>query len=79
MEVMRFPREKRSFSPHITLARVKDTALDDRTTALIENACTLGYRCKFPINVKTISFMRSELLRSGPVYSRLAEIGLMHN
>lgn len=68
-----FPREERPFSPHLTLARLKQplppdslSQLDALQRAPIPRAERVTFR------VDHIAVMKSELLRSGALYTRLA-------
>lgn len=70
-----FPSENRPFSPHLTLGRLRDDAApDDRCD--IAAAVTALRPEPVPFMVSSISLMRSDLLRDGAVYTRLAEIRL---
>lgn len=67
-----FPREERPFSPHLTLARVKerlDAVTLDRLRAHIEAAATKRYATWRP---EALHVMKSELLRGGARYTSLA-------
>jgi len=71
-----FADEGRPFSPHLTLARVKDECLpSDRWdfAELIEGA-KFDPCCE--IKVEKISLMRSQLTTAGAIYSRLADFKL---
>lgn len=65
-----YAREKRSFSPHLTLGRVRDTRARRDVRALIEehSRTDLG-----SFTASRVIFFRSDLLPSGPVYSVLKE------
>ncbi len=71
-----FAPETRAFTPHLTLARLRDQAsLDERqrfgqliANAKFEAACT--------IEVDAISLMRSQLTREGAIYSRISLVEL---
>jgi 2'-5' RNA ligase len=66
-------KEDRSFSPHLTIGRIR--SLRDRD-AFIRNIETLRDRDFGNIGVKKISFMRSELKPAGAQYSIVAEFPL---
>jgi 2'-5' RNA ligase len=76
IEKLGFEREKRPFSPHLTLARVNDSGLSGRLGEFVQSAGKTSYTGKVPIEVKSICLMRSELSRIGAVYTRLSEIAL---
>jgi len=71
-----FAPETRAFTPHLTLARLRDQApLDERqrfgqliASTKFEAACT--------IEVDAISLMRSQLTREGAIYSRISLVEL---
>lgn len=74
-----FPGEKRPFSPHLTLARVRETAS-------IGELRLIGQAVKEPppvsidgraVPVRRVSLMRSELSRHGARYTCLAEFPLL--
>jgi len=74
MEKLGFEKEKRPFSPHLTLARINDTGLATSLDAFVNSAGKTSYKSTVPIEVKNICLMRSELLRSGAVYTMLSTI-----
>ena len=70
-----FPDEKRSFSPHLTLARLHSSreikSLVSRVNELGQVIGQLGH-----LEVQSVDLMQSELNRRGPVYTLLAEVKL---
>ena len=71
-----FTPETRAFTPHLTLARLRDqTPLDERQRfgQLIANA---KFDTACPIEVDAISLMRSQLTREGAIYSRISLVEL---
>ncbi len=64
-----YPSERRKFQPHLTIGRVRDKAgQSELATALRELQDTeLGVSA-----IRSAILFRSELRRSGPVYSKLA-------
>ena len=70
-----FPREERAFTPHLTLARVREYVSVEEARAFGE-----GFLKATPeavsFRVEGISLMRSQLAPSGAVYSVLAFIPL---
>ena len=74
-EVLGFPREHRPFSPHLTLARVKagerQVGHALATFGAIDRPLTLG-----PLAVEAVALMRSQLLSTGAVHTRLWEARL---
>ncbi len=75
MEKQGFPLEKRNFSPHLTLARVRDYAtLDERKQLgnLITDTSFSGSILK----VDSVNLIKSQLTRQGAIYTRLSSIRL---
>jgi len=71
-----FAPESRAFTPHLTLARLRDqTSLDERQRfgQLIANA---KFEAAYTIEVDAISLMRSQLTREGAIYSRISLVEL---
>lgn len=68
-----FAKEKRGFSPHLTLGRVKSPKGGER---LIETFTKLKAANLGSMRVTKISIMKSELRPLGPVYTSLEEIDL---
>lgn len=75
MATLGFPLEKRPFSPHLTLARIKEHAREvGRALAgsgVMEHPQSLG-----TLSVQAIALIKSELKPSGAVYTRLCEVAL---
>ncbi len=69
-------KESRSFTPHLTIARLREHASSDQRRILsqlvAEKSVWLG--CKF--RVDAISLMKSQLLPSGAVYTKIAHTPL---
>lgn len=71
-----FPADKHSFSPHLTLARLRSSgrevnSLVSRVNELNPVSGRLGR-----LEVKSVDLMQSELGQRGPVYTQLAEVKL---
>jgi len=71
-----FPPEKRAFSPHLTLGRVREEASPGEKRRLGENVAALKTEVKLPFEVESLSLMRSKLTREGALYSCLASFAL---
>lgn len=71
-----FPPEKRAFSPHLTLGRVREEASPGERRRLGENVAALKTEAKSSFEVESLSLMRSRLAREGAVYSCLASFAL---
>ena len=71
-----FAPESRPFTPHLTLARLRDrTSLDERQRF---GQLIAGTRFEeaYTFKVEAISLMKSQLTREGAIYSRISEVGL---
>ena len=71
-----FPAEARAFTPHLTIARVRDYAGSDERQRLGQLIERTGFNAQYPIKVDAIQLMRSQLTREGPIYSRIGTVGL---
>ncbi len=78
MELSRlgFASESRPFTPHLTLARIRDNAPLSSKQSLGELLVRTHPGFNSPINVKAISLMRSQLTPGGAIYSRIYEVAL---
>ena len=71
-----FPAEKRAFSPHLTIARLRDRAtVNDRQEIgrLVEET---NFESSLDFYVNSINLMKSQLTREGPIYSMLGSVNL---
>jgi 2'-5' RNA ligase len=71
-----FKEEKRGFSAHLTLGRVRDRAHPDERRRLGETVASLTVRHPAPFSIDSISLMQSTLTREGAIYDRLHEAAL---
>ena len=71
-----FEPEKRPFTPHLTLARLKDDCRQNERWEFGELIKETRYEPIYYIKVEKISLMRSQLLPGGAVYSKIAEFKL---
>ncbi len=71
--IIGFAKEKRTFSPHLTLGRVKSLKGRERLTEILtgNRVTNLGN-----MGVTKIALIKSELKPQGPVYTSLEEINL---
>jgi 2'-5' RNA ligase len=66
-----FAPEKRRFTPHLTLARVRDRASAGEREGLGQLIASTEFEAhSFPVGA--VSLMRSQLTREGAIYSRLS-------
>jgi len=68
-----FPPEDRPFSPHLTIARVRDEVGPPERQALGRLIAATGFAGGL-FTVEGYSLMRSVLTRQGPIYSRLGHV-----
>jgi 2'-5' RNA ligase len=71
LESLGFPPENRPFTPHLTLARVRDYARPEERQKIGQLISTTSFEGKYTINITAVNLMRSELTREGPIYSKL--------
>ncbi len=70
-----FPLEKRPFSPHLTLARLRS---GNGSETLVTKVNEISHEVEQigSLKIKTVDLMQSELSRRGPVYTPLAKVEL---
>ena len=76
MSGLDFPRERRTFNPHLTLGRVRDGVsafAGQRIGDLVSSGCLKGAD-SWPVNA--VHLMRSNLTPDGAVYSSLGSVYL---
>jgi 2'-5' RNA ligase len=71
-----FPCERRSFTPHLTLARIRDRATPYEQQELGNLVAGTSFETGCRIRVDSIHLMKSQLTREGPVYSRISSVKL---
>ncbi len=71
-----FSPERRAFSPHLTLGRVRERASPEERRRLGEAVSSLKMGAKLSFTVDSLSLMRSRLTREGAFYSRLSSVAL---
>ncbi len=74
-----FPPEKRSFSPHLTLGRVRDKATHKERADLGKAIEWIKVKNPSPFSVDHVSLMQSTLTRDGAIYDQIAIIALDRN
>ncbi len=72
-----FAPEARAFTPHLTLARVRDQASADERQRLGELIAGTKFELAYPFPVEAINLMRSQLTREGAIYSRISSVKLL--
>jgi len=68
-----FKKEKRKFSPHLTIGRVKSAKNKDKLIKIIDKYRDVQFS---DLKVEFLKLKRSELTPKGPIYTTLKEIKL---
>jgi len=68
-----FSKEKREFSAHLTIARVKSAKSKDQLLKVIENDKEFEFA---DIKVESVKLNKSELTQKGPIYTTIKDIKL---
>jgi 2'-5' RNA ligase len=76
LEHLGFIPEKRRFTPHLTLARLRDQAKPEERQKFGQLIASTGFKSD-SFKVDTISLMRSQLTSQGAVYSQLNAVQLI--
>jgi len=71
-----FAPERRPFTPHLTLARLRNRASLDERQSVGQLIATTRFETTYTIKVDAISLMRSQLTREGAIYSRISSVEL---
>lgn len=71
-----FTPEARAFTPHLTLARVRDLASPDERQRLGQLIASTKFEAGYTFPVNAVSLMRSQLTREGAIYSQLSSVEL---
>jgi 2'-5' RNA ligase len=71
-----FTAEARSFTPHLTLGRVRDQARPEERQELGRLVSTITVETGIGLEVKSIHLMRSQLRPEGPIYTRISSVEL---
>ena len=71
-----FPPESRSFSPHLTLGRLRERASPGDRRRFAQWAQSVKFEASLPFEVDALRLMRSQLTPSGAIYSQLASVEL---
>lgn len=71
-----FKAESRPFTPHLTLARVRDQATPDERQALGQIVTGITLEGGGSLNINAVHLMRSHLTNEGPVYTRISSVML---
>jgi len=71
-----FTAEARHFTPHLTLARLRNQASLDERQNLGQLISNTRFETAYSIEVETINLMRSQLTREGAIYNRISSVEL---
>jgi len=71
-----FAPEPRAFTPHLTLARVRDRAAPDERQKLGQLIAGTKFEAVYAFPVEAIRLMRSQLTREGAIYSQISSVEL---
>jgi len=71
-----FAPEARAFTPHLTLARVRERASPDERQKLGELIASTKFETEYTFPVEAVSLMRSQLTREGAIYSQISSVEL---
>ena len=71
-----FAKETRPFTPHLTLARLREGCSAGDRRDLGELVMKTPVEFNYALTVNSLNLMKSQLLPGGAVYSRLAEVKL---
>lgn len=71
-----FARESRAFTPHLTLARVRDRATGEERQAFGQVITSDSFEAGHGFDVSAVCLIKSQLTREGAVYTKIASVGL---
>jgi len=71
-----FTPETRAFTPHLTLARLRDQAPPDERQRFGQLIANAKFDTACTIEVDAISLIRSQLTREGAIYSQISSVKL---
>ena len=71
-----FAKEERPFTPHLTLARIKQGAPFTQLKNFGELVMSSNFEREYSFEVKTVDLMRSQLTPKGAIYTRISVVEL---
>jgi len=71
-----FAPETRPFTPHLTLARLRNRASLDKRQSFGQLIATTRFEAAYTIKVDAINLMRSQLTSEGAIYSQISSVKL---
>jgi 2'-5' RNA ligase len=76
LEGLGFAPEGRRFTPHLTLARLRDRATPSEREGLGQLISGTEFDAAHSFSVESVNLMKSQLTSQGPIYSRLSSAAL---
>jgi len=71
-----FTPESRPFTPHLTLARLREQASPDERQSFGQLIASTRFEAVYDFSVDSINLIRSQLTREGAIYSRISSVKL---
>jgi len=71
-----FTPERRPFTPHLTLARLRNQASSGERQSFGQLITTTKFKATYTIKVAAINLMGSQLTREGAIHSRISSVRL---
>ncbi len=71
-----FVPESRPFTPHLTLARLRNQASLDEQQSFGQLIANTRFEAAYTVEVDAISLIKSQLTREGAIYSRISSVAL---
>jgi 2'-5' RNA ligase len=76
LRMLGFPPEGRRFTPHLTLARLRDRATPEERARLGQLIADTEFEAAPSFIVDSVNLMKSQLTPEGPIYTRLSSAAL---
>ena len=76
-ESIGFAREKRPFSPHLTVARMRDSASPEDRRKAGDALASLAWNSGLPVPIEAFKLIKSTLTPQGPIYETLHTVTLL--
>jgi len=76
LEKLGFPPEGRRFTPHLTLARLRDRATPEERQRLGQLIAETEFDAAPSFIADSVKLMKSQLTREGPIYSQISSVAL---
>lgn len=76
LEKLGFAPENRRFTPHLTLARLRDRATPEERQKLGQLIAETEFDAVPSFTADSVKLMKSQLTREGPIYSQISSVAL---